>query len=188
MKKILFIAVAAFISTAAFAQKFGHINYQETIQVMNEMDAAIDDLQTARQAAGETYQEMIEEFNGKYQTYEQKKATWAATPSVLASKERELQELQQRIQEFQSSIQQELAEKEQSLMAPLAEKLQAAVEKVAKDNSLIYVFDVTSVLYVDKAQSMDITSAVRKALGIADDRTLETVTAARQAKYAAQQQ
>ena len=58
------------------------------------------------------------------------------------------------------------------------------VNSLAKKGGYVYVFDKNSVLYIDTAQSTDLTPAARKALGIADDRTLESL----QQELAAQQQ
>ncbi|MCQ2184338.1 MAG: OmpH family outer membrane protein [Bacteroidales bacterium] len=188
MKKLVtIIAALALVSSAASAQKFGHIDFQETVQLMNQMDEAMDKMAAAQQAASETYQELVQEFQNKMSQYEQKKATWASTPSILQSKERELEDLQNRIREFQETVQQELSEQQQTLMAPIVEAAQQAVNKVAAEKGLAFVFDKASVLYIDAAQSIDITAAVRTELGIPEDRTMESVAAARQAKYEAAQ-
>ena len=50
----------------------------------------------------------------------------------------------------------------------------------------MYVFDRQSALYIDDTQSTDLTPAARKALGIAEDRTLESLQAELQAQAAQQ--
>ena len=71
-------------------------------------------------------------------------------------------------------------------MAPIYQKAQDTVSELAKKGGYVYVFDATSVLYLDPAQSDDLTAEARKALGIADDRTIESLqqelAAAAQAK------
>ena len=57
---------------------------------------------------------------------------------------------------------------------------------IAKAGGYIYVFDSTAVLYIDAAQSTDITAEARKALGIPEGRTLESLQAELQSR--AQQQ
>lgn len=126
---------------------------------------------------------MMDEFQTKYSQYQQKASTWTAT--IRESKEKELSDMQARIQEFSQNVQQELAAQEQQLMAPLYQKAEETVAKLAKDGGYIYVFEASSVLYVDPAQSTDLTPAARKALNIPEGRTLETLQAELQA---AQQQ
>lgn len=184
MKKILLIAAMAFVSAAAFAQpKFAHVNFTELYQLMPEADEARATMTAASNEAQETYQAMMDEFQTKYSQYQQKASTWTAT--IRESKEKELSDMQARIQEFSQNVQQELAAQEQQLMAPLYQKAQDTVSKLAKDGGYIYVFEASSVLYVDPAQSTDLTPAARKALNIPEGRTLESLQAELQA---AQQQ
>ena len=184
MKKILLIAAMAFVSAAAFAQpKFAHVNFTELYQLMPEADEARATMTAASNEAQETYQAMMDEFQTKYSQYQQKASTWTAT--IRESKEKELSDMQARIQEFSQNVQQELAAQEQQLMAPLYQKAQDTVTKLAKDGGYIYVFEASSVLYVDPAQSTDLTPAARKALNIPEGRTLESLQAELQA---AQQQ
>ncbi len=190
MKKTLLIAAMALISVCGFAQKFAHINTQELVQLCPEADAARSTMTAASQEAQETYQAMVDEFNTKYQTYQQKSSTW--TQTIKESKEKELTEIQQRIQEFSQNVQMELQQREQELYAPIYEKVNNTIKDLAKKGNYIYVFDATSILYIDSAQSTDLTPEARKVLNIPADRTLESLQAelqaAAQAAQNAQQQ
>lgn len=187
MKKVLFLAAMALVSAAAFAQpKFAHVNMDEIVQLMPEMDQARAKMAASSKEAQETYQMMVEEFNAKYQTYQQKSASW--TPAIRESKETELTEIQQRIQKFEQDIQMEMQQDQQALMAPIYKKANDTLTQLAKEGGYIYVFNSSSLLYLDPAQSVDLTPAARKALGIPDDRTLESLQAELQAQQAQQQQ
>jgi hypothetical protein len=59
------------------------------------------------------------------------------------------------------------------------------VKELAKAAGFVYVFDVPPLLYYDETQSVNLTPAARKALGIAEDRTLESLQKELQAKQAA---
>ena len=121
--------------------------------------------------AESTYQDMIDEYQNKFSQYQSKSASWTA--AVKESKEKELMQIQTNIQEFQQSITQELQAKQNELMAPLYDKAQEAVNKVAKAQGIAVVFDSGSALYFDDALTVDLTKAARKEIGIPDDRTLE---------------
>ena len=187
MKKIFLIAIAALCALSLGAQpKFAHVNMNELVQLMPEMDQARAAMNASSKEAQETYQAMLEEFNTKYQEYQQKVSSW--TPAIRESKEKELAGFQQRIQEFQEAIQAELQQQQQQLMTPIYKKANETLTSIAKAAGYIYVFDIAQVLYVDPAQSTDITSEARKALGIPDDRTLESLQAELQAQAQATQQ
>ncbi|MBQ0078057.1 MAG: OmpH family outer membrane protein [Bacteroidales bacterium] len=186
MKKIILVAAVSLLSVSAFAQKFAHVNSAELVQLCPEMDEARTALAAASQEAQETYQEMVEEFQSKYQVYQQKASTW--TQTVRETKENELTQIQQRIQEFDQSVQQELQQQQAALLEPIQKKVTETINKLAKEGGYIYVFDVNALMYFDDAQSTDITPAARKALGIPEGRTLETLQAELAAKAAEQQQ
>ena len=184
MKKIFLIAAAAVVSLSVSAQslKFAHVNYTELVQLMPEADQARAAIAASGKEAEETFQGMFEEYQNKAQQYQQKAETWTA--AVRQSKEKELGDIQARLQEFQQTIQQELAQQQNQLMAPIQQKAIETVEKLAKEGGYIYVFEASSMLYIDSKQSTDLTPAARKALNIPDGRTLETLQAELQAQAA----
>lgn len=186
MKKILLVAVMALVSFGAFAQpKFAHVRFQELWQLAPEADDARAKMATSSKEAQETYQAMVDEFNSKYQAYQSQASTMSQATRQL--KEKELTEIQQRIQEFQQTITAELEQQQQVLFQPILEKAQGLVKSIAKNHGCIYVFDESSLLYIDDAQSVDITPEARKAMGISDDRTMESLQAELQAQQQAQQ-
>ena len=117
MKKVLLIAAMAFASITGFAQsKFAHVNFSELVQLMPEADEARAVMTASSNEAQETFQTMVDEFQSKYNTYQQKASTW--TQTIRESKEKELSDLDQRIQEFQQSIQTELQAQQNPPSAP----------------------------------------------------------------------
>jgi len=174
MKKIFLLAAMALFTLSASAQvKIAHVNFSELYQLTSDADAARSTMAAAQKEANETFQSMYEEFQTKYNEYQQKASTW--TPAIKENKEKELSEINNRLQEFQQSIQQELAQKEQQL-----------VEKLAKSGGYAMVFDSSQYLYADDTICKDLTADAKKALGIPADRTLETLQKELQAQ--AQQQ
>lgn len=185
MKKIVLAAVVLLAGFALQAQpKFAHVNFSELVQLMPEADQARATMAASSKEAQETLQAMQEEINNKYSQYEQKVSTWS--PAIRESKEKELTDLNRRAQEFYQNIQQELQQQQEQLMAPIYKKAQEALNDLAKEGGYVYVFDRQSILYIDDTQSTDLTPAARKALGIAEDRTLESLQAELQAMAAQQ--
>ena len=174
MKKIfLFAAMALFTLTASAQAKFAYVNFNEIVMLMPESDAARTQMQAAQKEASDTYQSMVDEANAKFNEYQQKQATW--TPAIKESKEKELGEIQNRIQEFERSIQVELQQQQSQLMEPIYKKANETVEKLAKAGGYTFVFESSQYLYVDKAQVKDLTPDARKALNIPAGKTLESL-------------
>ena len=185
MKKIFIIAAMALMTLSASAQKIGRVNFSELVQLMPEADEARATLQAISKEADETLQSMYEEYQTKMNQYQQKQATW--TPAIKESKERELMEIQNRLQESQQTFQQEIQQKQNELMAPIYEKAQNAVKDLAKAQALTAVFDASSALYFDEVTTVDLTPVARKALNIAEGRTLQTLQEELQAQATQQQ-
>ena len=187
MKKILTICAALFVAASAFAQtKTGYVNTTELIQLQPAMDTVSTQLESAQKETYETYQAMIEEYQTKATTFQQKQASWGT--AIRESKQKELTEIGNRIQEFEQSANQDLQQMQQTLQAPIYQRVNEEIQKIAKVKNLAMVFDIASVLYIDPAQSIDLTPELRTILGIPEGRTLQSLQEELQAKAAAQQQ
>lgn len=186
MKRILLIIAMVLVTSMAFAQKFGRVSSTELIQLCPEADQARATLQAASKEAQETYTDMTAEYGKKYEAYQQNAAKWAE--STRTSKEKELYDFQQRIQEYSQSVQQELQQKEQSLFQPIMEKATKVISDIAAKAGYVAVFEEGSLPYVDKTQCVDITPEARKAMGIKEGRTLESLAAELQQAQAAPEQ
>ena len=182
MKKIILFAAMTVMSVVASAQdlKFGYVDFNEVIMLMPEMDQARITLEENQKTNEEILMAMYEEYQTKAQQYQQKAATW--TPAIRESKEREIMDIESRLQQTQQSLQQEMQQLQNSLQAPIYEKAQNTVNEIAKSKGLSAVFEKGTFLYLDPAQLVDLTPEVRTALGIAEDRTLEALQAELQAK------
>jgi outer membrane protein len=84
-------------------------------------------------------------------------------------KNRELVELSQRLEEYYQVAQQGVQQAQNDLMTPLQDKALAAVEKICKAQGIMAVFQIGSMVYLDEAQTTDITAAVKAELGIPAD-------------------
>ena len=187
MKKLFLIAAMAVMSVAAGAQnlKWAYIDFNEVIMLMPEMDSARATLEENQKTNEEILMAMYEEYQTKAQQFQQKASTW--TPAIRESKEREIMDIQARLEQTQQSLQQEMQQLQNSLQAPIYEKAQNTVNEIAKAKGIAAVFEMGSLLYVDPAQLVNLTAEARVALNIPEDRTLETLQAELQAKAQAAQ-
>ena len=186
MKKIFLIAAMAVMSVAANAQnlKFAYVDFNEVIMLMPEMDQARATLEENQKTNEEILMAMYDEYQTKTQQYQQKAASW--TPAIRESKEREIMDIQSRLEQTQQSLQQEMQQLQNSLQAPIYEKAQSVVSALAKGQGIAAVFEKGSLLYLDPEQLIDLTPDARVALGIPEDRTLESLQAELQAQAQAQ--
>lgn len=159
---IALLLVLSFSTTQA--QKFGHINSSELLQMMPEVKKADSSLQVYQKGLEDLNESMTKEYSSKLADYQTNGSTW--TPEKIQVKEQELGDLEQRIQKFQGDAQDKFASKKDELYTPILKKAEDAIKAVAKDNSYSYVFD-TSVGAVIYAQDSDnVMELVKKKLGL----------------------
>lgn len=152
-------------TVSAQTLKFAHIDRQAIIKLMPEMDSATRKLQAFEKNTMDQMDQLQVEMNTKYQDYLQKKDK--LSPALLQAKEKELQELQQRLQEYNYAAQKDYQDLSNKLMGPVMDKCNQAIQKVGKANGYTYVFDsgMQLLIYISD-QSTDIMPLVKKELGI----------------------
>ena len=167
MKKIIFtviILAAVLFCNELNAQKakFGHVDYAGIISVMPETDSAqvvVKQLKADLEAEAGIMQQ---EFQTKYDEFSQKQASYS--PAVAKVKQKELEDMYQRLQAFAEAAQAQMQAKQEELLAPVQEKVLNAIKEVAKGENYTYVFDVSTVAY--GWDTTDLTDKVKAKLGV----------------------
>lgn len=176
MKKYLLIAVAALLlvtvpraghaQTKATASAVAHINLDSLLDIMPAFKKASDSAQIFYGQLEQAMYQMNIELQRKGAEYDSLNKLWS--PPIKAIKEKEIYDLQQRIQEFQQTAQDSYTQRRTQLLVPIFESIQKAVKEVAIARGYKYVLDssksATVVLYA--ADSEDIFNDVRLKLGI----------------------
>lgn len=170
MRKFIPLCVAilfSIIATAGNAQtlKFGHIDLQAVLQVMPERETT----ETEFTKFQTDLEDILGEMQKNYQTKLQELEQMGQEVSELKrnAKISELQNLSERIQGFQQNAQQQIQQKYQELLNPLYEKAMGAIDEVAKEQELMYVFETSSNVVLYKSnQSVDLLPLVKQKLEI----------------------
>ena len=159
--KIAVVGVALIASSyTANAQKMAHINLDSLITLMPESKTA----QAAVQDYSKQLEQQITAMQTELQTYQTDSPNMAEV--VKASKEKELNDLNQRITDFQQQAQADYQKKSAELSKPVYEKAKKAIDQVAKDNGYKFVLDTSTGLVLYSEPTDDIISLVIKKLGI----------------------
>jgi outer membrane protein len=166
ISKLLAVLFIAAIGVTVNAQsKFGHINSQELLAAMPETDSAQKKLEKIAMDHDLAIEEMTVEFNKKLEDYNAKYTE--LSDLVRASKEAELQDLQNRVQTFQKTAEQDLQRQRMQLFQPIQAKAVGAVNEVAAENGFTYIFDagVGAIVYMGD-DAIDILPLVKAKLGL----------------------
>lgn len=168
MKKIfkgILLATFTVWGLTGFAQ-IAHINEQDLMQVMPEMDQFQKDLQAYAAQLDTNYSIMTNEYLAKKAKFQQESAD--LPQSIRDARAKELSDMENRIAQFQQTAQQDLQAKQQELVQPILDKINAAIEKVAKAKHYKYVFDTSLGNPVYFEDDDDIMNEVKKELGITE--------------------
>ena len=163
MKKIL-ISIALLIAAAvsAQAQKVGVINTEEILNLMPAYLSAQEQLNNLNDKYKATIETEMGRIATLYDNYQANRATMTATQrqnaeNEIISKERVVQE-KQRIYFGEDGI---MAKKAEELLGPIRERVNAAVEAVARRGGYDLVIDLAAVQgVIYKNNAIDLTNLV----------------------------
>ena len=106
------------------------------------------------------YKTMGDEYQAKLKKYDAEAST--VTDAMNAERQKEVADMEKRIQEFGQTAQKELQSKEADLMKPIEEKVKLAIQKVGKAKGFQYVLNSAGLLMAD---GPNLTADVKKELG-----------------------
>ncbi|MDN3606110.1 OmpH family outer membrane protein [Kaistella yonginensis] len=165
MKKlsVLFAAILMFVTVGvAKAQKVASMDYEAVLAVMPETKKMTTELEAFSKTKGEELGKQADAFQKEVQQYQQVDGP-KMTEAQRTAKEAELQKKQQNLQQIQATAQNDLAQRRDAAVKPIIEKLNKAVEKVAKASGYEFIIDSGALIYKG---GPDATAAVKKELGL----------------------
>lgn len=169
MKKSLIAIMVCLLAFggSAMAQKnakIGHINSNDLMQIMPGRDSAQTVLQNEVTELESTLKSMQAEAEKRYNDYVANQAGW--TDLIRQTKQREIQDMAARIEEFQKNAQEQLQTREQELLKPIIDRAKKAIEDVAKEGGYTYILDAGTAAVLYSQDSDDIMPLVKKKLGL----------------------
>jgi len=165
-----FVWAQASQPAASATVKIGYTNMDYILQNMPESKDIQNQINIQRTQLENNYRTMTKEFEDKLASYEKGQAQMSDV--IKADKEKELQGLQQRIQEFQSNSTTQLQTKYNQLVNPVMQKIQQNIDAVAKESGYTYVFNLdagagTIPVLLYAPDESNITDLVFKKMGVA---------------------
>lgn len=163
LKKLIILLFIA-MPLGLFAQdKIAYINTQEVFSQMPELSEVESKFATRQEKIRKDLQDMEGEYQRKLAEFQ--KDTTTVTQSMLESRRKELDQIQERYEKYAQDSQKELAEYQQELVAPLQQKLQKAIQKIGADKGYTYIIEAGVLLYVAPG-AVNVGDLVKAELGI----------------------
>ncbi|TDE11731.1 OmpH family outer membrane protein [Dyadobacter psychrotolerans] len=191
-KLIVFMVLMTIISAPLFAQttpaasltKIGYTNVDYVIGKLPESKKMQNELEVQKAQLDKSLGELYKDAQEKYEAYQKNGANM--TEVIRADKEKELQGLQTRIQEMQTSAQTSLQNKQQQLLEPILAKVNTAIQEVGKENGFLYILNMdagantTPIILYAGSEDMAVTNLILRKLGVDPDK-IEAAPAAKPA-------
>ncbi len=156
-------------ATATTPIKIGYTSMDYLLAQSPEAKDIQNQLTIQRTQVENELQRMQKEFQEKLQAYEKGGAQMSEV--IRADREKELQGLQSRFQDFQKNGESTLQQKYQQLVSPVIQKIQKNIDAVAKENGYSHVFNLdagagTAVILLYAPEDGNISDLVFKKMGV----------------------
>lgn len=164
-----FVPVLLFVlllATPGQAQKFGYCNSVALLSLMPDVKAADSDLTAFQTQLTKKGQERVKALQDNAAELERKKDQGTISPKDYEAQSAKLAEEEASINKYQEEVYQKLAQKRKELYEPLLEKVNKAMEDVAKENGYMLVFDLSTQVLIYAEESLDVTQLVKAKLGL----------------------
>lgn len=167
-KKYLVGAFLLILTVGAFSQstlKFGHVDSQALMGGLPDVANVQKTMENEYKSLEGKLTTMQEDLKKMQEAYV--KTAESLTPEVRATKEKEIMDASQKVQNFYTLSQQQLKAKEQELYLPIMQKVQKAIDEVGVEQGFIYIFESSvgfTLYHSDK--SVDVSPLVKAKLGV----------------------
>lgn len=164
MKKLI-VFLMMVLPLGAFAQdvKIAFVNTQEVITAMPELSAMEKQMTDINEKYKVELKQMQDEYQKKYSDYIAQQDS--LTENIKLRRMQEIQDIQERINNFLQVAEQDVQKKQQELFAPIQQKVQVAIKAIGEEKGYMYIIDPSVLLYKGTS-AIDATPFVKSKLGL----------------------
>ena len=145
MKRFLFIAAAFLFAVQLNAQRVGFLDTEKILASIPEYNSAKSQLESLEKGYRTKVENEFAAIEKLYNAYQANKGTMSQV--VRAQKENEIISKEEAAKKLQESYVGEngiMQKKSQELLSPIKERVQAAIERVAKSGGYMMIVDIAS--------------------------------------------
>lgn len=170
MRNILkaFIVIVLFVTSVGVqAQanvKIGYIDFAQVVSLMPGQDSINRKLQAHVASLESQMKAMQNEYEGKINDYQSSQATMSQI--IKQTKEKEILDLQTRIEAFNQQAQNDIQNKQMELTQPLIDRIQNAIKAVGRENGFAYILNGNEQIILYAEGGINVLPLVKKKLGL----------------------
>lgn len=164
MKKLI-VLLLMILPLGAIAQevKIAFVKTQEVFMAMPEVSGMEKQMADLNEKYRVELKQMQDEYQNKYSDFVAQQDS--LTENIKLRRMQEIQDIQERMDNFVQVAQQDVQKKQQELLQPIQQKLHEAIQKVGEEKGYTYIIDPAALLYTG-TNAVDATPFVRTKLGL----------------------
>lgn len=164
MKKLI-VLLLMILPLGAIAQevKIAFVKTQEVFMAMPEVSVMEKQMADLNEKYRVELKQMQDEYQKKYSDFVAQQDS--LTENIKLRRMQEIQDIQERMDNFVQVAQQDVQKKQQELLQPIQQKLHEAIQKVGEEKGYTYIIDPAALLYTG-TNAVDATPFVRTKLGL----------------------
>ena len=164
MKKLI-VLLLMILPLGAIAQevKIAFVKTQEVFMAMPEVSGMEKLMADFNEKYRVELKQMQDEYQKKYSDFVAQQDS--LTENIKLRRMQEIQDIQERMDNFVQVAQQDVQKKQQELLQPIQQKLREAIQKVGEEKGYTYIIDPAALLYTG-TNAVDATPFVRTKLGL----------------------
>ena len=164
MKKLI-VLLLMILPLGAIAQevKIAFVKTQEVFMAMPEVSGMEKQIEDLNEKYRVEFKQMQDEYQKKYSDFVAQQDS--LTENIKLRRMQEIQDIQERMDNFVQVAQQYVQKKQQELLQPIQQKLHEAIQKVGEEKGYTYIIDPAALLYTG-TNAVDATPFVRTKLGL----------------------
>lgn len=145
--------------------RFGNIDMERVYRLMPENQIIEEELSAMQTAYDNELQKMGEDYQLKVNAFVA--VQQSLDPNIAEARAQEIEQLQQRIQQFRERAAETLKEQRKTKTAPIIRRVSEAIQSIGQKYGYTYIFDLSQagVLYFSPQQCDDIFPLVKAELG-----------------------
>ena len=164
MKKLI-VLLLMILPLGAIAQevKIAFVKTKEVFMAMTEVSVMEKQMADLKEKYRVELKQMQDEYQKKYSDFVAQQDS--LTENIKLRRMQEIQDIQERMDNFVQVAQQDVQKKQQELLQPIQQKLHEAIQKVGEEKGYTYIIDPAALLYTG-TNAVDATPFVRTKLGL----------------------
>jgi outer membrane protein len=162
----LLCAFALMMTNQVIAQKYGHLNSGNLLEILPEVSAADAELAALQKQMVAKGEGMAKALDTKIQAYVKQVQEKTLSPVQQQGKETALEGERQEILKYEQELTQTIQKKREELLSPILDKVNKAITEVGKENGYSMIFDISigSILFAEDTD--DVMPLVKAKLGL----------------------